>query len=113
MLQFNINSQETLVTQVHMHNKVVLVFHEFRVHNTAQCYTNLALVIINVNFLIVNSFLLPQYGLHRSPKNAKNEHCNTLNTRHECWLYLKLSVVRPIDHHPLCVSIGFCTLMNI
>ena len=49
MLQFNINSQETLVTQVHMNNKVVLVFHEFRVHNTAQCYTNRALVIINVN----------------------------------------------------------------
>ena len=56
MLQFNINSQETLVTQVHMHNKVVLVFHEFRVHNTAQVvHTNRALAIINVNFLIVNS----------------------------------------------------------
>ena len=112
MLQFNINSQETLVTQVHMHNKVVLVFHEFRVHNTAQCYTNLALVIINVNFLIVNSFFYSMWPAF-SPTNAKHEHCNTLNTRHECWLYLKLSVVRPIDHHPLCVSIGFCTLMNI
>ena len=112
MLQFNINSQETLVTQVHMHNKVVLVFHEFRVHNTAQVYTNRALVIINVNFLIVNSFFYSIWPAS-SPKNAKHEHCNTLNTRHECWLYLKLSVVRPIDHHPLCVSIGFCTLMNI
>ena len=67
MLQFNINSQETLVTQVHMHNKVVLVFHEFRVHNTARCYNNLALVIINVNFLIVNSFFT-QYGLHLAQK---------------------------------------------